>query len=98
MDLGECPQIHDLALRADYEAAQKKKDHFYDIDVSVDSFMTSSFQVIVLYTLEEKDVWFFFSFIFLYHKFTFAFSKLQIFQTLPNIRKQSKKQIVNEVH
>ncbi|KAH0540646.1 hypothetical protein KQX54_018790 [Cotesia glomerata] len=32
MDLGECPQIHDLALRADYEAAQKKKDHFYDID------------------------------------------------------------------
>lgn len=36
MDLGECPQIHDLALRADYEAAQKKKDHFYDIDVSTD--------------------------------------------------------------
>lgn len=35
MDLGECPQIHDLALRADYEAAQKKKDHFYDIDVSI---------------------------------------------------------------
>lgn len=34
MDLGECPQIHDLALRADYEAAQRKKDHFYDIDVS----------------------------------------------------------------
>lgn len=34
MDLGDCPQIHDLALRADYEAAQKKKDHFYDIDVS----------------------------------------------------------------
>ncbi|XP_011498965.1 PREDICTED: putative RNA-binding protein Luc7-like 2 [Ceratosolen solmsi marchali] len=32
MDLGECPQIHDLALRADFEAAQKKKDHFYDID------------------------------------------------------------------
>ncbi|XP_043279069.1 putative RNA-binding protein Luc7-like 1 isoform X2 [Venturia canescens] len=32
MDLGDCPQIHDLALRADYEAAQKKKDHFYDID------------------------------------------------------------------
>jgi hypothetical protein len=36
MDLGECPQIHDLALRADYEAAQKKRDHFYDIDVSID--------------------------------------------------------------
>lgn len=98
MDLGECPQIHDLALRADYEAAQKKKDHFYDIDVSIDSFMTSSFQVIVLYTLEEKDVWFLFFVHFFYHKFTFAFSKLQILQTLPNIRKQSKKQIVNEVH
>lgn len=39
MDLGECPQIHDLALRADYEAAQKKKDHFYDIDVSI-NFIT----------------------------------------------------------
>lgn len=38
MDLGECPQIHDLALRADYEAAQVKKDHFYDIDVSIDHF------------------------------------------------------------
>lgn len=38
MDLGECPQIHDLALRADYEAAQKKKDHFYDIDVSISFF------------------------------------------------------------
>ncbi|XP_014221361.1 putative RNA-binding protein Luc7-like 2 isoform X2 [Trichogramma pretiosum] len=34
MDLGECPQIHDLALRADYENAQKKKDHFYDIDAN----------------------------------------------------------------
>lgn len=39
MDLGECPQIHDLALRADFEAAQKKKDHFYDIDVSLSSFL-----------------------------------------------------------
>lgn len=34
MDLGECPKIHDLALRADYENAQKNKDHFYDLDVS----------------------------------------------------------------
>jgi len=32
MDMGECPRIHDIALRADYEAAQKKKDHFYDVD------------------------------------------------------------------
>ena len=34
MDLGTCIKIHDLALRADYEAAIKKKDYFYDIDVS----------------------------------------------------------------
>lgn len=34
MDLGECPKIHDLALRADYEKAQAKKDYFYDLDVS----------------------------------------------------------------
>lgn len=32
MDMGECPKVHDLALRADYEAAQKHKDHFYDVD------------------------------------------------------------------
>ncbi|XP_021358788.1 putative RNA-binding protein Luc7-like 2 isoform X1 [Mizuhopecten yessoensis] len=32
MDLGECPKIHDLALRADYEWATKKKDYYYDID------------------------------------------------------------------
>lgn len=35
MDLGECPKIHDLALRADYELASKTKDYFYDIDVSI---------------------------------------------------------------
>lgn len=34
MDLGECPKIHDLALRADFELASKTKDYFYDIDVS----------------------------------------------------------------
>ena len=34
MDLGECPKIHDLALRADYEHAAKKRDYYYDIDVS----------------------------------------------------------------
>lgn len=34
MDLGECPKIHDLALRADYANATKDRDYFYDIDVS----------------------------------------------------------------
>lgn len=34
MDLGECPKVHDLALRADYENAAKNKDYFYDVDVS----------------------------------------------------------------
>lgn len=34
MDLGECPKVHDLALRADYEQATATKDYFYDIDVS----------------------------------------------------------------
>ncbi|XP_062589738.1 putative RNA-binding protein Luc7-like 1 isoform X1 [Saccostrea cucullata] len=32
MDLGECPKIHDLALRADYEQASRRKDYYYDID------------------------------------------------------------------
>mgnify|MGYP003344445104 CR=1 FL=1 len=32
MDLGECPKIHDLALRADFEKAQSHKDYFYDLD------------------------------------------------------------------
>lgn len=35
MDLGDCPKIHDLALRADYELASKDKDFYYDIEVSV---------------------------------------------------------------
>lgn len=35
MDMGECPSIHDLALRADYELAVKSQDYYYDIDVSV---------------------------------------------------------------
>ena len=34
MDLGECPKIHDLALKADYEMASVNKDYYYDIDVS----------------------------------------------------------------
>ncbi|XP_037047019.1 putative RNA-binding protein Luc7-like 2 isoform X1 [Bradysia coprophila] len=32
MDLGECPKVHDLALRADFDAASKKKDYYYDIE------------------------------------------------------------------
>ncbi|XP_070493515.1 putative RNA-binding protein Luc7-like 2 isoform X1 [Chironomus tepperi] len=32
MDLGECLKVHDLALRADYEKAQQKKDYFYDVE------------------------------------------------------------------
>ncbi|XP_071960868.1 putative RNA-binding protein Luc7-like 2 [Antedon mediterranea] len=32
MDLGDCAKVHDLALRADYEAASKDKDYGYDID------------------------------------------------------------------
>ncbi|KAG8317479.1 putative RNA-binding protein Luc7-like 1 [Homalodisca vitripennis] len=32
MDLGECPKIHDLALRADFEQASRTRDYFYDID------------------------------------------------------------------
>ncbi|XP_059477537.1 putative RNA-binding protein Luc7-like 1 isoform X2 [Neocloeon triangulifer] len=34
MDLGECPKIHDLALRADYEQASSGKDYYYDIDAT----------------------------------------------------------------
>ncbi|KAG1661476.1 putative RNA-binding protein Luc7-like 1 [Nymphon striatum] len=32
MDLGECPKIHDLALRADFGAASKDKEYFYDVE------------------------------------------------------------------
>lgn len=35
MDLGECPKVHDLALRADFDAASKSKDYYYDIEVSL---------------------------------------------------------------
>lgn len=34
MDLGECPKIHDLALRADYQQAAKSKDCFYDVEAT----------------------------------------------------------------
>ena len=29
MDMGECNRVHDLALRADFENAQKKKVQLY---------------------------------------------------------------------
>lgn len=32
MDLGECPKVHDLALRADYEKASLNKDFGYEVD------------------------------------------------------------------
>ncbi|KAI0228194.1 putative RNA-binding protein Luc7-like 1 [Lamellibrachia satsuma] len=32
MDLGECPKIHELALRADYEQAAKERDYGYVVD------------------------------------------------------------------
>ena len=32
MDIGECPRVHDLALRADYEAAAKKREYGYELD------------------------------------------------------------------
>ncbi|EDV96135.1 putative RNA-binding protein Luc7-like 1 [Drosophila grimshawi] len=32
MDLGECPKVHDLAFRADYESANKSRDYYYDIE------------------------------------------------------------------
>ena len=44
MDLGECPKIHDLALKADYEMASKDKDYFYDIDVSMMTLQTRSWR------------------------------------------------------
>lgn len=36
MDLGECPKVHDLALRADYELASGEKDYYYDIEVGIE--------------------------------------------------------------
>lgn len=32
MDLGECPKVHDLALRADYEKAKMSKNYGYELD------------------------------------------------------------------
>ena len=50
MDLGECPKLHDLALRADYEAAAMQKDYFYDVDVSsiiITSILINSLPTII---------------------------------------------------
>ena len=38
MDIGECANIHDLALRADYEKGSELKDYGYEVDVSLYSF------------------------------------------------------------
>ena len=32
MDIGDCPRVHDLALRADYEAAAKNREYGYELD------------------------------------------------------------------
>jgi len=32
LELGECSKLHQLSLRPDFEAAQAKKDHFYDVE------------------------------------------------------------------
>ena len=39
MDIGECANIHDLALRADYEKASETKDYGYQVDVSCTTFL-----------------------------------------------------------
>jgi len=32
LELGECSKVHQLSLRPDFEAAQSREDHFYDVD------------------------------------------------------------------
>lgn len=34
MGLGDCPKIHDLALRADYKKACKTREYNYEFEVS----------------------------------------------------------------
>lgn len=48
MDLGECRKLHDVALRADYENALKKKDYYYDIDVNTPHFFLNTDFLMVL--------------------------------------------------
>jgi LUC7 N_terminus len=35
MDMGECPKIHSLPLKADYEEARKKKDYGFEYDLEM---------------------------------------------------------------
>eukprot|EP00092_Neocalanus_flemingeri_P002065 GFUD01002204.1.p1 GENE.GFUD01002204.1~~GFUD01002204.1.p1 ORF type:complete len:436 (-),score=124.94 GFUD01002204.1:303-1610(-) len=32
LELGDCSKVHQLSLRPDFEAAQMKEDHFYDVE------------------------------------------------------------------
>ena len=45
MDLGECPKIHDYALRADYNNAKSSRDYYYDIDVSRCNVLCEHFMI-----------------------------------------------------
>lgn len=55
MDLGECPKVHDLALRADYEKAAKHKDYYYDIDVSSNPLHILQTEILNLSILQAME-------------------------------------------
>ncbi|XP_052262518.1 putative RNA-binding protein Luc7-like 1 isoform X1 [Dreissena polymorpha] len=57
MDLGDCPKYHDVALRADFENASKKKDYFYDIDAMehLQSFINECDRKTELYKRRLKE-------------------------------------------
>ena len=57
MDLGECPKIHELALRADYQQASKGKDYFYDVEVrkKVLQFMWASWHDIFTFIFQATE-------------------------------------------
>ncbi|PRD19676.1 UNVERIFIED_CONTAM: RNA-binding protein Luc7-like 1 [Trichonephila clavipes] len=82
MDLGECPKLHDLALRADYENAKKTKDYYYDVDVSTNSLCVNALvyadfqsQFISAF-LGVEDIEYFFGF--LSHKSRLNFFSVEI--------------------
>ena len=54
MDLGQCPKLHDLALRPDFEKASKTKDYYYDVEVSVIIIYKSSYNK-KLYYFQAMD-------------------------------------------
>ena len=57
MDLGECPKIHDLALRADYQQASKPKDYFYDVEVRFSHLhIKTSESTRVIFTMKIKSI------------------------------------------